>query len=208
MGNSARDEVCGWQDEEEAGTERRAAPRLTMMIRPAKLIADDREFLCVVRDLSKGGLKLRLFAPLPRHRRLIIEFDNGERHLIEQVWHEGDMAGFRFAGEVDLVRLIAVQQADHPRRQPRLNIAMEATVCTGGLRTPVILRDISQRGASIECNGWLMIDELVRLECAVLPTLHAKVRWRRPPHYGLVFEQTFQLPDLARICAELSAPEA
>jgi len=189
------------------GQERRAAPRLTVLIRPAKLIADGREFLCVVRDLSDGGLKVRLFATLPACRELVIEFDNGERHRIRLVWQEADLAGFLFVDEVDIDRLIAAQQGNYPRRQPRLNIELEAVLCTAGLRVPVIVRDISQRGASIECTGWLMIDELVRLESKVLPTIHAKVRWRRPPRYGLVFEQTFQLPDLARVCAELDARE-
>jgi len=93
------------------------------------------------------------------------------------------------------------------RRPPRLNVAVEAVLSTSGLRTPIVVRDISQRGASIECSGWLMIDELVRLECDFLPTLHAKVRWRRPPRYGLVFEQTFRLDELAEACAGLSARE-
>lgn len=185
--------------------EARAVPRSTLLlIRPAKLIADDREFLCVVRDVSATGLKVRLFASLPAHGQLVVEFDTGERQALQLVWQEGEQAGCRFVDDVDVDRLIASHLGDYPRRQPRLNIALEAVVCTAGLRTPVVLRDISQRGASIECNGWLMIDELVRLECAALPTLHAKVRWRRPPRYGLVFEQTFQLPDLAKACAELA----
>lgn len=190
-----------------ASGERRAAPRLSVLIRPAKLVADGREFLCVVRDVSDGGLKARLFAPLPEHRDLIIEFDNGDRHALRLVWQANELAGFVFAGAVDVDRLIATQLGDYNRRQPRLHIALEATLCTSGLRTPVLVRDISQRGASIECGGWLMIDELVRIECSALPTLHAKVRWRRPPRYGLAFEQIFQLPDLARACAGLSPRE-
>jgi hypothetical protein len=51
-----------------------------------------------------------------------------------------------------------------------------------------------------------MIDELVRIESAVLPTIHAKIRWRRPPRYGVVFEQTFRLEELALACAQISAP--
>lgn len=204
MDKLAREFVDGGLDAALENAERRSAPRLTLLIRPAKLVVDAREFLCVVRDVSEGGIKVRLFAPLPEHRELIIEFDTGERHPVQFVWQEGDLAGFVFAADVDIDRLIASHQSDYPRRQPRLNVDFEAVLCTAGLRTPVIVRDISQRGASIECSGWLMIDELVRLESKVLPTLHAKVRWRRPPRYGLVFEQTFQLPDLARACAEMA----
>lgn len=190
-----------------AGTvpvERRSSPRVTVMIRPGKLIADGREFLCVVRDVSESGIKIRLFHPLPQHRRLEIEFDTGDRRDVELVWQVDELAGCSFVEQIDVASLIAAHEGAHPRRQPRVHVDLQATLCAGGLRTPVTICDISQRGASLECNGWLMIDELVRLECAGLPTLHAKVRWRRPPRYGLVFEQTFRLDDLARACAELA----
>lgn len=190
----------------DAVEERRASPRITVMIRPAKLIADNREFLCVVRDVSESGLKLRLFHTLPEHRHLTIEFENGERHAIQLVWQAGDLAGCFFVSEVDLVRLIAAHEGPYPRRQPRMQVAVEAVLCTGGLRTPITMRDISQRGAAIDCPGWLMIDELVRIESEYLPTIHAKVRWRRPPRYGVIFEQTFRLEDLALACAQIQLP--
>ncbi len=185
-------------------SDRRTASRVIVLIRLGKLIADGREFLCVVRDVSEGGVKVRLFHALPDHRQLEIEFDNSERFRIHQVWQTGDLAGFSFVDEVDVGRLIARQSDARPRRQPRLAVEVEATLSSSGLCTLVTLRDISQRGASIECPGWLMIDELVRIESVALPTVHAKVRWRRPPRYGLVFEQTFRLEDLAKACAELA----
>ena len=207
MKQSAREWLaCGTATDTAAADDRRAGPRVTVMIRPAKLIADNREFLCVVRDVSEGGLKLRLFHALPQHRHLTIEFENGERHAIQLIWQDGELAGCGFVGEVDLPRLIAAHQGPYPRRQPRLQVAVDAVLCTGGLRTPITMRDISQRGAAIDCPGWLMIDELVRIESSVLPTIHAKVRWRRPPRYGVVFEQTFRLEELALACARINPP--
>ena len=198
----------GGGDDQGAGlTERRNGSRVTVLIRPGKLIADRREFLCIVRDVSEGGIKVRLFARLPEHHQLEIEFDNGERHVVQLVWQAGELAGLSFADKVDVEQLIAAHCGNHPRRQPRLRIALDAVLCTSGLRTPVRLRDISPRGVSIECTGWLMIDELVRIECDRLPTLHAKVRWRRPPYYGLVFEQTFRIEELARVCARIEPRE-
>lgn len=190
----------------QAAPERRAAPRVAVMIRPAKLIADRREFLCVVRDVSSAGLKLRLFHDLPAHQHLTVEFESGERHAVRLVWQSGELAGCAFVGEVDLPRLIAAHEGPYPRRQPRMQVAVAAMLCAGGLRTPITMRDLSQRGAAIDCPGWLMIDELVRIESAVLPTIHAKIRWRRPPRYGVVFEQTFRLEELALACAQIPAP--
>lgn len=183
---------------------RRNSSRVTLLIRPGKLIADGREFLCIVRDISEGGVKIRLFHPLPECRALHIEFDNGERHALQLVWQSGDMVGGSFGEDIDVKRLIAAQAGSYPRRQPRLRVEHAAMLYSGALRTPITLHDISPQGASIECSGWLMIDELVRIESAALPKLYAKVRWRRSSNYGLVFEQTFGLEELAQVCAGLA----
>lgn len=215
-GGVAADFECvepGWEQDGAAGPgpgatpERRASPRMLTLIRPGKLVIDGREFLCVVRDISEGGVKLRLFHAIPEHKFAEIQFDNGETCTVKAMWQDGDLAGFAFVARPDLARLIAAPKGA-PRRPPRLNVRLEAVLSAGGLRTPVVVRDLSQRGACIECSGWLMIDELVRLESEALPTLHAKVRWRRPPYYGLVFEQTFRIDDLARVCSELAVEPA
>jgi len=192
-----------WGDPADVDTSERRDARRVKLVRTGKLIADGREFLCIVRDVSAAGVTVQMFHALPVHRDLAIEFDSGDRHALRMVRQDGDKTGCAFVTPIDCERLLAVQDGTRPRRQMRVNLEFPATLCTNGLRTPVTLRDVSQRGASIECNGWLMIDELVRIECASLPTVYAKVRWRRPPRYGLVFEQTFRIDDLARACAHL-----
>jgi hypothetical protein len=44
-----------------------------------------------------------------------------------------------------------------------------------------------------------MVDELVRVEANGLSETYAKVRWRNHPQYGLLFEQTYRLDELAQI---------
>lgn len=191
------------------GAEQRAAPRFTLLIRAAKLIVDGtREFLCVIRDASATGLKIRLFSPLPSHRSLCIEMSNGDRYPIEQVWADGEFAGFRFTGEVDIERVLDESHGVFPKRQVRLRIHLDALVHTGGEVVRVAFQDISQQGACIECDKWLLMNELVRIETTVLPPIYAKVRWRSHPRYGLLFEQTFKLDELAHIAAPLQAGES
>ena len=47
------------------------------------------------------------------------------------------------------------------------------------------------------------MNELVRIDTGVTPPLYAKVRWRSHPRYGLIFEHTFRLEQLANISAPL-----
>jgi len=190
------------------GADQRAAPRFMLLIRAAKLIVDNsREFLCVIRDASSTGLKIRLFNPLPPHRTLAVEMSNGDRYPLEQVWSEGEFGGFRFGSEVDVQRLLDETNGTFPKRQVRLRINLDGVLHSGGEALRVAFQDISQQGACIESDKWLLMNELVRIETDVMPPLYAKVRWRSHPRYGLLFEQTFKLDELARIAAPLQTGE-
>jgi hypothetical protein len=191
-----------------SGAELRSAPRFALLIRAAKLIVDGREYLCILRDASATGVKIRLFTPIPKHSRLAIELGNGDRHDARLVWTTHDHAGLQFLEEVDVQRLINERGGAHPRRQVRLRVVLDAVLHAGGESTHVRFHDISQQGACIECEKWLAMNELVRLDTGVMPSLYAKVRWRDHPRYGLVFEQTFKLDELARISAPLQLSQA
>ena len=187
----------------EESIESRTSPRFALMLRAAKIIADGREFLCILRDVSASGVRIRLFHSLPAYEKLELELGSGERMGIHLVWQKDDHAGLRFDCETDIKRLIDESNAPFPRRQIRLRIALEAQLQSGGTTESITLRDISQQGASIECNKFLMMNELVRVDIHSLPPIYAKVRWRNTPLYGLIFEQTFKLDDLARAAAPL-----
>src|SRR5687768_10469588 len=84
-------------DESQPELEQRAEPRFTLLIRTAKLVSASGEYLCVVRDVSREGIKVRTFHPLPDGEDFAIELASGERYRIEKIWEEDDVTGFRFA---------------------------------------------------------------------------------------------------------------
>ncbi|MFM9935177.1 MAG: PilZ domain-containing protein [Novosphingobium sp.] len=190
------------------GSEHRSAPRYALLIRTAKIVADGREFLCIIRDASATGLKVRLFSPLPRARALSIELVNGDRYLVDLVWQADDYAGLRFFEEIAVERLLEEGGGAFPRRQVRLRIVLDGVLHSGGEAVRIAFKDISQQGACVECDKWLLMNELVRVETGATSPLYAKVRWRSHPQYGLIFEHTFKLDELARISAPLQFAQA
>lgn len=190
------------------GSEFRSAPRYALLIRTAKIIADGREFLCIIRDASASGLKVRLFSALPQARAIIVELVTGDRYPAELVWQADDHAGLRFLHEIEIEQFLDESRGSFPRRQVRLRIALDAVLHSGGEAVRIAFKDISQQGACIESDKWLLMNELVRLETGVAPPLYAKVRWRSHPRYGLIFEHTFKLDELAHISAPLQFAEA
>ena len=53
----------------------RTEPRISLMLRAAKLAGSKGEFLCILRDVSATGLKARLFHPLPSDSPFTIELE-------------------------------------------------------------------------------------------------------------------------------------
>lgn len=198
----------------DSGTwEERAAPRFTLLIRAAKLIAPEGEFITVIRDVSESGISLRGFHAFPGGAPLALELQTGERHDLEKAWHCGWESGFRFVRPVDIARLIA-EAGRYPKRQLRLNLAFSVEIGLLGCRVQGEVVNVSQQGARIACDERFAIAQPLRIVSAVFPEVRARVRWRRDGQYGVVFDDTFSLNQLAQFaCASqcpslLAEPEA
>ena len=197
----------GCWNEASPAAEQRNAARFTLLIRAAKLIAGDDEFLVVVRDVSREGLKVRTFHPLPEHGDFAIELANGERHLVDKIWEDGEIKGFRFHDPVALEQLLAEGPSGKRRRPVRVRLNVPVKVFAGVRRCAGVFVDLSQNGACMASDEHLALGQRLRIECPGLPELTGRVRWRRAPLYGLSFEQTFRLDDLARVTAQLAGAE-
>jgi hypothetical protein len=191
----------------EAQEDRRKSPRFTLLIQTAKLISSRGEFLCIVRDASADGVRIRHFGHLPEERFLEFELANGEGFPVELVWQDEEYAGLKFPAETDLERIVTLSNGTLPKRRLRLRTVLEGTLSFGGLTCPATIRNLSQQGAGIECREKLAIEQLVRLQSDELDPIFAKVCWRRDIHYGLVFEETLSHARLAAIVASSAAFE-
>lgn len=188
--------------------DQRSGQRYTLLLRAGKLVLAAGEFLCLVRDVSDRGLKVRLFHPLAIDPTCEIELGNGERLAIERVWQQGSQAGFRFAqGPIDIHTLID-ESGPFPKRHLRLRLdpPLPLLVTADGLSEAGVLCDISQHGGALAIDGRLPIHAQVRINSPQLPELHARIRWRRGGMHGLVFQQGFRLDELAELAWRLQMP--
>lgn len=189
-----------------AGAELRAAPRFTLLIRAAKLVADAGEFLCVIRDASETGISARMFHPLPPGESMRVVLQNGDDLGVAPVWQESDRAGFRFTAPVDVARIIA-SPSRYARRAIRLNLAAAAVAVDIGGSSEAKITNLSQQGAAITSTVRFAIDQRLRLSARGMPETRAVVRWRKGGQYGLAFEDTYQFGELARIARRLQQPD-
>jgi hypothetical protein len=184
----------------DSGPEQRVQPRFALLLRQAKLLSDGCEYLCIVRDVSESGFKLKLFHPLPgllpQSSGFALEITTGEAFPVEHVWEQDGEAGFRFTAPVDLARFIA-EAGPFPKRPVRLKVEHPALIAFGGQEYFAMIHDLSRQGARIETEQMLAIGQKMRFAARELPHFDATVCWRQHPFYGLVFDQLLSLEQLA-----------
>jgi hypothetical protein len=185
--------------------DQRAAPRFALLLRAAKLVGARGEYLCIVRDVSETGVKLRLFHSLAGIDGLALESATGERMALDLVWEYKGEAGFRFARPIDVQRFIA-EASPYPKRPIRIALDLPARLSFGGTVLDVRLCNISRQGANIETVQHLALGQQLRLEAKHLPVFEATVCWRKRPGYGLVFRQLMGLEELASRTFRMQSP--
>jgi PilZ domain len=184
-------------------SEQRAAPRLALVLRVGKLCLPQGDFLCVLRDVSATGVKVRLFHDLPEHGACTLELGSGDRHQLTTVWQADGHAGYRFAnGQVDIPGLID-ETTPFPRRQLRLRVDCPVALASSAGTCRARLRDISQHGVLLDCDEMLAVGLAVEVEGAGLPALSGRIRWRSRRAHGLVLQRSFRLDELALLVATL-----
>ncbi|PNU04099.1 PilZ domain-containing protein [Novosphingobium guangzhouense] len=176
--------------------EQRASPRFALLLRASKLIGVHGEYLCIVRDVSETGVKLRLFHALATERRLALESAAGDRITVEKMWETDGEAGFRFEDPIDVQRFIA-EAGPYPKRPIRICVDHEAHVTIAGETAFAKVRDLSRQGAGIETDHYLAIGQHLRIASSMMPEFEATVCWRQHPSYGIVFRQLMSLEELA-----------
>ena len=182
--------------------EPRTAPRFTLLIRTAKLIVDDQQFLCVIRDISATGFSIRTFHPIEKGKRIVVELQSGERYPAEMVWQRDNEAGFQFHSPIE-VEAVVMGLSNFPKRDLRFDLELPVKVHTHGLKLQAELANLSRQGGNIKCGSKLSIDQMIRIEAPGFPEVEARVRWRDEGVYGLVFDTTFSLGDLALLIRNL-----
>lgn len=186
--------------------ELRAAARLKlMMMRAAKLAANEAETVCIIRDVSENGVRLRLFHELPADSRFELQLANGDTYVAEKMWEHDGEAGFQFTTPIDINKFIA-EAGPYPKRQIRLRTKVPAVLTCDGISTPAVIRDLSQQGASIECPFKLALNQQIKLETEGMPVLVATVRWRSHPNYGISFQNFFRMDEFAKLSWAIRSP--
>ena len=180
-------------------TEQRTEERLQTVLPIAKLVTDQTQALCRIKNISTGGLMAETTSPQEVGTHLYIELGPDQRIPGTIVWVREAAVGVKFDQNVDLRELLANRR---PRegfrpRPPRLDVTCGATVQIGNLYHNVEVRDISLGGIKVAINDWKCTGKKVIVTIESLRPVKGHVRWYKGGQAGIVFDKPLSFEELA-----------
>ena len=173
-----------------APPERRQAERHLKILRVGTLIADGRRELCLIRNISAGGVMVHVYSPVAVGQRVEIELKTHQPVAGRIVWVREANAGIQFDAAMDVAELLtnrAVPDNGWRPRTPRVEVDRMATLRCGARTYWVQAKDISQSGVRLETDLPPAQGEEVVVTLEGFRPLPGVVRWRSEAACGIAF---------------------
>lgn len=179
-----------------AQPDRRQRERYVSLLRVGALIVHGRRELCLIRNISAGGMMIRPFSTLPIGTEVAVELKQGQSVNGVAQWSDKGMVGVVFEQAIDVLALLS-SSGDSPRpRMPRIELTCTAVLRCDGDVSRVRVVNISQGGACVTSPSSLDIDANVVVS---FPGLHAAagvVKWKEGELYGIGFNRVYPVQEL------------
>ena len=186
-------------DQVPAPPERREGERYVTILRVGVLVIDGRRELCLIRNVSAGGLLAHVYSPVRPGQRVVVELKSNQQIEGEVEWVRDADAGIAFDVKVDISQLLAnpaVLENGWRPRLPRVEIDRLATLRVGARTYWVHTRDVSQGGVKIETDQPLDTGTAVVITLENLRPLAATVRWQKGRACGIAFNDLLPFEEL------------
>lgn len=174
----------------------RKGERHLSLLRVGSLMIGDRRELCLIRNISAGGMMIRAYSKIKAGTRVTIELKQGDPVSATAKWAKGDNVGLEFDEPIDVISLISTSGVEPRPRMPRVEVNCTAWVREGATvhRTKAV--DVSQGGVKIKSSKGLPIGAEVIVTLTGLAPAPATVRWKEDESYGITFNSPLGLPTL------------
>jgi hypothetical protein len=179
--------------------ERRTQERHVKILRVGVLVVDGRRELCLIRNISAGGLMAHVYSPVKAGQQVTVELKTHDPIPGRIAWIKDSNAGVAFDAPADIEALLANPSTldnGWRARSPRIEVDRAAVVRIDGVPSPASIRDISQSGVKIETEAKLVIDGDVVITPEGFRPLAGVTRWQEDGRAGIVFNEVIRLNEL------------
>ena len=178
--------------------DRRRQTRHMSILRVGSLIRNGRRELCLIRNISAGGVMAHVYSAFATDDRLAVELKSSQQIPGRVVWAQGTNIGIAFDTPVDVEELLSSQMQEEGWRPrlPRVEVDKLATLRLGASIYGVSTRDISQGGVKVETDRPFDGGAEVVLTLDRFRPVAGVVRWYHDGLCGIAFNQVIPFHEL------------
>jgi hypothetical protein len=176
--------------------DRRSDERYVSLLRVAALTVDGRRELCLIRNISAGGMMIRPYSPIPAGTQLSVELKQGDSVTGIAQWSDQGMVGVVFDEPIDVVALLTATGGRPQPRMPRIELDCSALIRHEGNVFRVDVINISQGGICVKSRDRLDLDADVVVTLNGLHAAAGVVKWWDGDYYGIGFNRVYPATEL------------
>lgn len=182
-----------------APPDRRRQDRIVTILRVGVLDLEGRRELCLIRNISAGGLMAHVYSQVRIGQRVMIELKTNQQIEGHVAWVRDANAGIAFDRPVDVAELLAAPAATAQgwrARTPRVEVDRLASLRSGASTFWVQASDVSQGGVKIVTDQVLKVGSEVVLTLDGFRALAGTVRWQNGRTAGIAFNDLIPFGEL------------
>jgi hypothetical protein len=176
--------------------DRREDGRLMTLYRVGSLSIGERRELCLIKNISAGGMMVRCYCPIPEGTRISVELKCGQPLSGSVSWARDIHIGIAFDEPIDVIDILSTSSHGPRPRMPRIEVAGFVTVREGASTYRMRACDVSQGGIKVQCENCLPIGADVVVTLNGIEPQQGVVRWASENHMGIIFNRMLALPTL------------
>lgn len=187
--SSAPPEPCGVSD-------RRDGQRHMTLYRVGSVQVAERRELCLIKNISAGGMMVRLYCTLAEGTPVIVELKSGQPISGQISWTRDHNAGICFDRPVDVIDILSTSMEGPRPRMPRIEVGCHATLREGANVIRVKACDISQGGLKIRTDTQLQPGAELVVSLPGLESQRGIACWCDEGFAGITFNRLLPLGEL------------
>jgi len=177
-------------------SDRRGGGRITTLYRVGSILIDQRRELCLIKNISAGGMMIRIYCTITENTPVTIELKSGQPITGTISWVRDHHAGISFDRPIDVIDILSTTMAGPRPRMPRIEINCFATIRDGANSLRVRVCDVSQGGAKISCETLLPQGADVIVTLPGLSPQPGLACWTDGGFTGITFNRLLPLGEL------------
>jgi len=177
-------------------TDRREGQRHMTLYRVGSILVEDRRELCLIKNISAGGMMIRLYCSIADGTPVTIELKSGQPISGKISWTRDQCAGIAFDQPIDVIDILSSSMEGPRPRMPRIETDCHATLRDGANIIRVRACDISQGGVKLACETVLPHGTDVVIALPGLAPQRGIACWSEGGYAGIAFNRLIPLGDL------------